>query len=95
MLRYLIDGQPGWRSAEHTAWNTFCTWHWANAVLLRRFLCPSDLAPLPLPGSVALQPSTGFGPWRQRLIQLSSGVTNPCGKLPVLMWYFGLRLPGV
>ena len=32
---------------------------------------------------------------RQRLVQLSSGVTKPCGKLPVLMWYLAWVVPCV
>src|SRR5271166_1285099 len=56
---------------------------------------PSDLAPLPLPGRVELHPKTWFGPVRQRLVQLSSGVEKPCGKLVLLMWYLGCTCPAV
>ena len=71
--------------------NTFCTWHCANASLLPSS-SPSDLAPLPEPGSDGLKPSTEFGPVRQRLDQLSSGVMNPSGNFVLLMWYLGCDL---
>ena len=79
---------PGAR--KHTALNTFSTWHWAKASLLASS-SPSDLAPLPLPGSAAHQPSSEFWPLRQRFSQLSSGVTKPGLKLSALMKYFALH----
>src|SRR5271170_476345 len=73
---------------KHTAWNTLVTWHWAKAVADSSSV-PSDLAPLPLPGSDGLQPSEALMPPRQRLDQLSLGVTKPNGKLVELIRYFG------
>src|SRR5215469_16694195 len=79
---------------KHTVWNTCCTLHAANC-WLPAISWPQDLAPLPLPGSEELQPNTALGPARQRFSQLSSGVTKPCGKFRVLMWYFACVVPAV
>src|SRR5260370_19306915 len=54
--------------------------------------CPRDLAPMPLPGSVLSQPSVAFGPSRQRLDQLLSGVTNPSLKFCELIRNFGCTM---
>src|SRR5262249_29867287 len=73
---------------KHTAWNTFCTCHWANQSLAASSW-PSDLAPTPLPGSDGSKPRNTFGPARQRFDQVLSGVTKPYGKLVALIRYFG------
>src|SRR6266478_2934129 len=76
---------------KHTAWKTFVTWHCANWSLAA-ISWPKDLAPTPLPGRVASQPSTELAPCRQRFAQLLSGVTKPCGKFAELIRYFGCTM---
>ena len=69
--------------------------HLFEVVALEASSWPSDLAPLPLPGSEPDQPSTVLGPVRQRLDQPSSGVMKPKGKLVALMKYFACTVPWV
>ena len=51
--------------------------------------------PFHLPGIDPSQPKEAFGPARQRLDQLSSGVTKPNGKLVALIVYFACTVPEV
>jgi hypothetical protein len=49
------------RRAQHTSLNTRVTWQLANCRAALELDVPKDLAPLPLPGRLALQPSTCSG----------------------------------